>query len=78
MSYREELKYRTVKAIHSSGSKGISLYKICAEVFSTEDIWDMGVDMNIVFKILDELLKEGRIFIADKSKIIKEYKMKLY
>ncbi len=76
MSYREELKYRTIKSIHSSGSAGITLYKICEEVFDTDDIDKMGIDMNIVFRILDELLKEGKVFISDVSKIVKEYKIK--
>ena len=67
MSYREELKYRVVKSIHSSGSKGKSLYGILVDSFNTDDIVEMGIDVNIVFRILDELLKKEMISLEEEQ-----------
>tara|TARA_Y100000591_G_C21232531_1_gene405205 strand:- start:74 stop:319 length:246 start_codon:yes stop_codon:yes gene_type:complete len=65
MSYREELKYRVVKSIQSSGTKGKSLYGILIDSFNTDDLGEIGIDANIVFRILDELLEKEMISLKE-------------
>ena len=67
MSYREELKYKVVKSIHSSGTKGKSLFGVLVDTFNTDDIAEMGIDANIVFRILDELLEKEMISLEEEQ-----------
>lgn len=59
---KEEIKDRVLDAIDSGGTAGVSLRKICSEVFN-ENNSDEYVQINKshVFNVLDDLLEEGHV-----------------
>lgn len=69
MSYREKLKRKVVESIDSSGEKGKSLYGVLVDAFDTDDLAEMGIDVNIVFRILEELLEEDKVILKEEPGI---------
>ena len=57
-----EIRNRVFKAIAAGGENGTSLWQICQEVFESDSIADcINIEMDIVFKVIDELLESGTI-----------------
>ena len=67
-----EIRNRVFKAIAAGGENGTSLWQICQEVFESDSIADcINIEMDIVFKVIDELLESGTIdkVVTSSSKI---------
>ncbi len=70
---RIEIRSRVIDAITNSGSNGLSIHKICQEVFEVEDI-RFCAEIDVVFKVIDELLRSN-IIIQIGSKHLITYKL---
>ena len=57
-----EIRNRVFNSIAAGGENGTSLWQICQEVFESDSIADcINIEMDIVFKVIDELLESGTI-----------------
>ena len=67
-----EIRNRVFNSIAAGGENGTSLWQICQEVFESDSIADcINIEMDIVFKVIDELLASGTIdkVVTSSSKI---------
>ena len=67
-----EIRNRVFSSIAAGGENGTSLWQICQEVFESGNIVDcINIEMDIVFKVIDELLESGTIdkVVTSSSKI---------
>ena len=62
---KEEIRERVYNAIDDGGSKGVSLNKICEEVFGDDGSVDFtdhdDKNMKVLFKALDDFLEEEAV-----------------